>query len=259
MQRNPIFELLEFICLELTARSETIIPGDDLPPGLLEDLKDRYDESLDGPAFAKALNELEQHFAAKGSTLPFFFSTTTGEFRVRENEYVTFIAFAANARGLDGPHAVEFEIQITKRLANRLTGALHRVGSPRSRNNKKKDFTKYLQGLGFEKNCLESRDQDGGLDILWLPPLGKIPIRPVVSLQCKNSSFSMKEANASVGRAHTTLQRHSHIRGHNALYFVVFNDYIDESYKDRSRGWAFIPLGLSDLGLPLEALTTSIL
>jgi hypothetical protein len=259
MPRNPAFELFENICQELAARTATIIPEDDIPAALLEDLKEHYGETIDRLAFSHALDDLNEHFSEKGSALPFEFNTTTGQFRAIENEYITFIAFAANKRGLVGPDAKEFEVQITERLAKRLTGSLHRVGSPRTTHNRKYDFVKYLQTLGFEKNCLEPRDKDGGLDILWLPPLGRIPIRPVVSLQCKNSSFDMEEANKSVGRATTTLQRHSHIRGHNGLFFVVFNDYIDSSFIGRSSAWPFIPLGLSDLAIPRETLTKAIL
>lgn len=259
MPRNPAFELFETICQELAARSATIILEDDLPPALLESLKDHFDESGVGIAFDRALIELREHFAERGSALPFEFDTTTGEFRGIENDYIRFIAFASNSRGLDGSDAREFEVQITERLAKRLTGSLHHVGSPRKKHNKKKEFVSFLQTLGFDKDCLEARDKDGGFDILWLPPLGRVPIRPVVSLQCKNSSFNMEEANKSFGRAHTTLQRHSHIRGQNGLYFVVFNDYIDNTYLGRARGWAFIPLGLSDLGILRQTLEKTLL
>jgi hypothetical protein len=43
------------------------------------------------------------------------------------------------------------------------------------------------------------------------------------------------------------------------LVFVVFNDYIDDSYVGRAAGWIFIPLGLSDLGSPLQPIETHIL
>ncbi len=259
MPRNPAFDLFEAICQELAARDATIIPEDDLNPTLIEDLKDYYDETADRAAFEKALAEVIEHFQGKGSKLPFEFDNATGEFRAADKDYIGFIALAANKRSLGGADAKEFEVQIVERLAKRLTGALHRVGTPRTQHNAKKDFVKYLCGLGFDPDCLEPRDKDGGLDILWLPPLGSSPIRPVVSLQCKNSSFKADEANASVGRAHTTLQRHSHVRGHNGLYFVVFNDYIDKTYIGKAKAWAFIPLGLSDLGVPQQALEKTLL
>lgn len=267
MPRNPSFELFEAICQELTAGGTTIIPDEGgsptgrsgVNPTLINDLKNRYAETVDGKAFERGLAELTEHFQGKGSNLPFDFDAATAEFHPVDNEYIGFITLAANRRGLGGADAKEFEVQIVDRLEKRLTGALHRVGTPRTQHNRKRDFVKYLCGLGFDADCLEPKDKDGGLDILWLPPLGSSPIRPAISLQCKNSSFNADEANASVGRAHTTLQRHSHIRGHNGLYFVVFNDYIDKAYIGRAKGWAFIPLGLSDLGVPQQAMEKTLL
>lgn len=140
---------------------------------------------------------------------------------------------------------LQFGQQVRVVLARDRSG---RVARPRGQLKRKAEIVGYLQGLGFDKNCLERYDQDGGLDILWLPPLGAIPLRPVVSVQCKNGYFDEREANASTGRADRTLRRHSHLRsGH--LKFVVFNDYIDlEEYRGRAVGWSFVPLGLTDLG-----------
>ncbi len=258
MPKNPKFELFEKICQELAVRELMVFPEDDVSPQLIEDLKDEYDETLDRRAFERALAELGKHFGGKGSRLPFEFDGETGEFRAVDKDYIAFIAFASSKRGVRS-ESREFEIRTLERLTKRLTGALHRVGMPRNEHKKKADFVQYLQTLGFDEDCLEARDKDGGLDILWLPLLGSIPLRPVVSVQCKNAFFDESDANQSVGRAHRTLQRHSHIRGHNHLYFVVFNDYIDESFRGRARGWMFVPLGLSDLGEAPQALEKHIL
>ena len=149
---------------------------------------------------------------------------------------------------MGGPDSKDFEIQTLGRLAKRLTGVIHRVGWPRDQKKKKDEFAAYLEEeLGFRKDCLERRDKDGGFDILWLPPLGAVPLRPVVSLQCKNSYFDEDEGNASTGRARRTLLRHSHLRDSH-LKFVVFNDYIDKArFVGRAVGWTFMPLGLTDL------------
>lgn len=248
MPRNPKFELFEAICQELSSRNATIIPEDDIEPLLIEDLRDHYEETSDRKAFERGLRELAEHFNQKGSRLPFEIRSETGEFRAVDKGYIDFIVFARNRRGVGGAESKQFEIQTLERLAGRLTGALHRVGWPRDQHTSKREIVAYLQTLGFDNDCLEPRDRDGGLDIVWLPPLGSVPLRAVVSVQCKNSFFDEAEANKSVGRATRTLQRHSHIRGQNHLYFVVFNDYIDESFIGRAKGWTFLPLGLSDLG-----------
>lgn len=259
MPENPAFELFEIICQELGARQATIIPEDDVHPDVIEDLKEHYNQTAGREAFTMAVTELAEHFVDKGSRLPFEFDQQTGEFRAEDSDYISFIAFAASKRGLGGMIARDFEVQTLERLAKRVTGVLHRVGTPRTQNNKKKDFVRHLRTLGFDEDCLEPRDKDGGLDILWLPPLGTVPLRPIVSVQCKNSSFDLAAANESFGRAHTTFQRHSHVRGQNGLYFVVFNDYIDKTYIGRAKGWPFIPLGLSDLGVPQQTLEKTIL
>jgi hypothetical protein len=259
MPRNPAFELFEIVCQELAERSEMILPEDDIPPGIIADLKERYNETADHAAFQRAIVEITEHFVAKGSKLPFEFDATTGQFRAVDKDYADFISFASNARGLGGADSKDFELRTLARLARRLTGALYRVGDPRDKHKKKPEFVKYLRTLGFDKNCLEARDKDGGLDLLWLPPLGAIPLRPVVSLQCKNSSFNELQANESAGRALRTLNRHSHIRGHHHLVFVVFNDYIDAAFHGRATGWIFLPLGLSDLGDLVVALEKQVL
>lgn len=247
MADNPAFELFEVLCVELSATSPQVISWDRVGAALIEDLKDHFDEPGEAAAFNAALDALGAHFAERGAAVPYTVDRTTMEFTATHVDYLDFIAFAKNHRSSGGLDSKAFEARTLKRLRRRLTGDLHRVGVPRDRLKRKAEILSYLQALGFDKDCLGNRDQDGGLDILWLPPLGAIPLRPVVSVQCKNSYFDEKEANASNGRAERTLRRHSHIRsGH--LTFVVFNDYIDlDDYRGRAVGWSFMPLGLTDL------------
>lgn len=259
MPKNPTFELFETICQELEARGTTVFTRDEVNAGVMADLKDYYNETQDQVAFKAALSNLIDHFKLKNSQLPFQFNEQTGEFAATDPEYITFVAKVVSKRGGVGSDAKQFEVQSTNRLAKRLTGIIHCVGYPWISCHKKRDFMKHLMALGFDKDCVQSKDNDGGLDIIWLPPLGAIPLRPVISLQCKNSSFNEEEANKSIGRAHTTLQRHSHIRGHNQLYFVIFNDYIDDSFQGRGKGLPFVPLGLSDLGDPQRGAETFVL
>jgi hypothetical protein len=259
MPESPAFELFEVICYELSARKTTIIPADDIDPEIIEDLKNYYGETADQEAFRRAILDLDNHFKARASTIPFTYESDTGRFIGTDTEYIEYIAFSSSSRGIGGDDSRDFEIQTLERLAKRLTGGLHRVGVPRNQQRKKAEFAKYLEALGFRKDCLEKRDKDGGFDLLWLPPLGAVPLRPVVSLQCKNSFFNEGEANKSAGRALRTLNRHSHVSGHHHLVFVVFNDYIDESFVGRAAGWIFLPLGLSDLGQPTGPVESRIL
>jgi hypothetical protein len=258
MPRNPSFELFERICQELAEPEVCVLSEDDFERALIADLKRHFGETSAVIAFDRGLELLENHFSGKGSPLPFVHDRETREFRVTDPDYVGFIAFASERRSA-GRDSRDFEVRAMARLARRLTGALHLIGSERTSYTRRRELVGYLQRLGFDKNCLEARDKDGGLDVLWLPPLGSVPLRPVVSLQCKNGSFNERDANHSAGRAHRTLQRHSHIRGQNHLLFVVFNDYIDERFEGRAVGWTFVPLGLSDLGELNERLEEHVL
>jgi hypothetical protein len=248
MRRNPAFELLEFICQELVGREETVILEDEVPPHLQTELENHYETTASRVAFESALASLSQHFQQKGSLLPFEYVLPTSTFRVVDREYTEFIASSSNKRGPVLADAQDFEIRTVGRLGKRLTGELHRVGFPRSRRKSRASLANYLQSLGYRENCLEPNDKDGGFDILWFPPLGSFPLRAVVSLQCKNSFFDRRDADASVGQATRTQNRHSHVNANNMLNLVIFNDYIDEQYNGYASGWAFIPLGLSDLG-----------
>lgn len=240
-------------------RDRTVIPDDALPDSLVDDLMGKYSTTSRREAYDSGLAELRQHFEQKDSRLPFDCDLSTKEFRTTDPSYISFIAAVANKRGNGGDDAREFEVKTADRLARRVTGAVYRVGAPRKRLARKREFVPYLQALGFDRNCLEARDRDGGLDILWLPPLGTVPLRALVSVQCKNSLFDEADASRSVARAKRTFQRHSNVRGSNHLYFVVFNDYIDKRYVGRACGWTFIPLGLSDLSANGAAITSEIL
>lgn len=251
MPKNPAFELFEIVCQELTNRAEMILPDNELPD-IVEDLKKEYEETSDLEALKCAIDYIAQHFQAKGSRLPFEFDAATGRFSSLDADYVNFISVARESRGVGGVDSRDFEVGTLNRLAKRLTGRLSRVGVPRDTHKKRVELEAYLCTIGFEKDSLEPYDKDGGLDLLWLPPLGAVPIRPVVSVQCKNASFNEKEAAASAARALRTFARHSYSRGRHHLVFVVFNDYIDETYADRGAGWIFLPLGLSDLGDPID-------
>jgi len=257
MPKDPAFELFELICQELVSRAEIILPDDELPD-IVEDLKNKYQETDHLKALKLAVGDLIEHFRARGSRLPFDFDVTTGRFSSTDAEYVNFISVARGSRGVGSADSKDFEIHTLNRLVRRLTGRICRVGWPRDTHKKKAELEAYLCTLGFEKESLERYSKDGGLDLLWLPPLGAIPIRPLVSIQCKNTYFDADVAAASTARASKTLRHHAYSRGHHHLMFVVFNDYIDTAYAERG-GWNFLPLGLSDLGDPTGTVETELL
>lgn len=250
MAASPVFELFEIICTELSAAPTQVLSEDRIGSGVIDDIKESFDETNASVAFGRAMEAISGHFTERNALLPYTLNLPTRQFTAIDTDYIDFVAFARNHRSMGGAESKEFEIRSLHHLRSRLTGDLRRIGAPRDRLTRKKEIVRYLTDLGFEPTCLESRDKDGGLDILWLPPLGAVPLRPVVSLQCKNAFFDEDEANRSVGRAHRTLSRHTHLKS-NHLKFVIFNDYIDrDRFEGRAAGWAFMPLGLTDLAKP---------
>lgn len=203
-------------------------------------------------AIGLAIAELAQHFTERGSVLPFTYDPRTSEFASGDDAYIGYIVNAHEMRG-DRESSQKFEIETTYRLATRVTGLLHRVGWPRSKKKNREAIVDHLQALGFRKDVQVGRDKDGGFDILWLPPLGAIPIRPIVSLQCKNSHFSRDQSDQSVERAKQSMRRHK-VRTAESTYLccVVYNDYIEDTHVATTRDWGFVPLGISDMGCLAE-------
>ncbi len=253
MKSNPAFELFEEICGELSNQDETVLTDDDFTPAMLERVKRWAGEAGAHSAITKALDYLSSHFHARGSTLPFKYDLNSGRVSVLNREYLDFVSNSTDQRS-SPKKAKNFELATSKYLSTRLTGTMHRVGSPRKKHKKLREFAAYLvKEFKFRDGVLVGRDKDGGLDILWFPPLGAFPFRAMVSIQCKNTPYDKEEGLESVGRAAQTLRRHSHAGAEgNHLHCVVYNDYIDEKLMDHARDVGFVPLGLSDLA-PLNA------
>jgi hypothetical protein len=248
MRTTPAFDLFEEICEELSDKDETVLADDDFSPSVLEALRRWAKETVNQAALAKGLKYLHSHFEARGSVLPFSYDLQTGRVAVVNRAYVDFVFLAQEQRS-SRKESKDFETATSKHLALRLTGIVRRVGSPRNRHKSRKNFAAYLvKEFNFKDNVLVGHDKDGGLDILWFPPLGAFPLRAMVSIQCKNSLYDRDDGFKSVGRAKQTLRRHSHATAEEShLHCVVYNDYIDEKVVEHARDAEFVPLGLSDL------------
>lgn len=253
MRTNPAFDLFEEICVELSDQDEVVLTDVDFSKPVRESVKRWFRESVTTTAIAKALTYLGTHFAARGSGLPFSYDLSLGRYTVVNRSYIDFVSTAQEQRSKAKESDI-FEIATSKHLASRLTGIVRRVGSPRKKHKSRRQFSDYLvKQFHFRENVLDPHDKDGGLDILWFPPLGAFPFRAMVSVQCKNSPYNRDAGLQSVGRAKQTLRRHSHATAEeNHLHCVVYNDYVDEGVMKHARDASFIPLGISDLA-PLTA------
>jgi len=255
---NASFELFEFICTELKGRESCVIVNEDLGveteeqtggklDDILENLRTQYSAVDNQTAISVALADLERHFQARRSKLPFSYDLSTREFWSVDQDFVTFIADVSARRSYGSKYAKEFENATCKVFGRKVTGVLHNVGDPRTKFKRLAQYRKYLQGLGFAKDVVLNRERDGGLDILWFPPFGEAPLAPLVSLQCKNSRFNKKVAREAISRTSETLECHRRFRGEGVyLSAVVFNDYIETSMF-LEKPIKYIPLGLSDL------------
>jgi hypothetical protein len=120
---------------------------------------------------------------------------------------------------------------------------------------RKAAFNVYLKTLGFAENVLLGKEKDGGLDILWLLPIGTIPHRPIVSVQCKNSEFDIEGGDASVGAGKRSLGQHRRLLSDVHVPCVLYNDYLYPE-KVTPKAMNFVPLGLTDLSKMTELSTT---
>ena len=209
MRNNPSFDLFEEICGELAGQDDVVLTDEDFRLRLCR-ASNAGSEAATTAAVSKALEYLQNHFQARGSVLPFDYDLSTGRVTAVNREYVDFVADAQGRRSVP-KESRHFEVATSEHMAKKLTGILRRVGSPRRKHKKRAQFAEYLvKEFGFRKDVLIDNDKDGGLDILWFPPLGAFPLRAVVSIQCKNSSYNRDEGFKSVGRAKQSLRRHSH-------------------------------------------------
>lgn len=248
------FELFELICGQLRDGQRFVLTERAVPRTLSGELKRAFRQPDFEDALRLSVNFLSAHFAGKGSRLPFDYDHSTGVVRPLDVEFIRFVNAMIAVR-TTGKESKAFETAVCARLAGRLrSGDLHNVGWPRSTRTRLAEIVEYLQLLGFDQGVLRGRDKDGGLDILWLPPLGTVPVRPLVSFQCKNSRFregAIREAHQSAVVASRSIARHSAMRSHGVyMCYVVFNDYLDASIRDMATGLSYAPLGLTDLARP---------
>ncbi len=247
---GPLFEFFEIIAEELSLHGSSVITSDSLKTKdqastLLEDLKREYNETDTEKAIKAAVEELRKHFKEKGSELPFEYEPATGVFTAKDQTFLTFIKDMSLIRGV-GKRSRDFECRVTDRLRLRATGEIHRVGHPRDRKKRKAEFNLYLSKLGFDSPVLLGKEKDGGFDILWVLPVGTIPHRPLVSVQCKNGKFNMGEADKSVAAGKRSLVQNHRLQESVHVPCVLFNDYLYPN-KLTKKALGFVPLGLSDL------------
>jgi hypothetical protein len=244
------FEFFEVIAEELSAEPSRVITREELEIGderspLLESLKREMKAAGTEEAIQKAVEELRLHFQTKGARLPFDYEVATGRFTATDRAFLAFVKDMSSIRSI-GKRSREFECEVATWLSKRATGVIHRVGHPRDTKKKSADFNKHLKTLGFERPVLLGKEKDGGLDIMWLLPLGTIPHRPIVSVQCKNGEFKVETGDTSLGASSRSFSQHGGLQPSVHVPCVLFNDYLYPKLLTQKQ-MNYVPLGLSDL------------
>jgi hypothetical protein len=251
---SPLFQFFEMVAEELTLEPSRVLTALDFdPPGndasVLDELREQLGAMTNDDAISAAVACLEEHFKARGSQLPFSYDATSSRFCAVDKEYLKLVTEMREIRG-QGKDSRTFELSVMGRVKNRVTGALHRVGHPRDTLKMQKQFNTYLSDLGFDGHVLTGREKDGGLDILWELPIGAKPHRPLVSLQCKNSTYKLEDGDASCGATKRSLDNHKGLMADVHVLCVFFNDYITSDLLPNRKRMQWVPLGLSDLSFP---------
>ena len=261
---SPLFQFFEMIAEELTLEESRVLTVADFDPAgddasVLDDLRKQLGVMTNDEAMKEGVKRLREHFEARGSQLPFTYDEVSGRFKAADHEYLKFVTEIREIRG-QGKNSKTFEVGVMERMKARVTGALHRVGHPRTKCRKATQFNKYLaDNLGFDGYVpLGSKEKDGGFDILWALPLGALPHRPLVSVQCKNGVYRLKDADASCGPSKRSLGQHSGLLADVHVMCVLFNDYITNDVLPK-KAMQFVPLGLSDLGALSATVTAAAL
>ena len=247
---TPLFEFFEVIAEELSTTPSTVITPDSLRPKekgsiLLDQLARQMKAGSADDAIERAVKGLREHFRLKDSKLPFDYEARTGLFTATDADFLGFVDAMRGIRSIN-TRSRDFECTVATWLGKRVTGAVHRVGHPRDTKKKSKEFNKHLRTLGFQGPVLLGKEKDGGLDILWMLPLGTQPHRPLVSVQCKNGVFKMEAADISLGAGTRSLSQHGRLQAGVHVPCVLFNDYLSPDIMT-SKQMNFVPLGLSDL------------
>lgn len=255
---SPLFEFFEVVAEELCADDSRVITREDLAARddrapLLDELKRQMKAASSDEAIRLAVDCLDRHFAERGSRTPFTYDPATGRFVASDHTFLPFVVEMSQIRGLR-ERARDFECEVARRLSEKASGNLHRVGFPRDHLTTRPQFNTHLRTLGFGRDVALGAEKDGGFDILWVLPVGAIPHRPLVSVQCKNGSFNIENADVSVGAASRSFSQHSGLQPSVHVPCVLFNDYISrESLTPKQLN--FVPLGLTDLSPMIDRVT----
>lgn len=164
--------------------------------------------------------------------------------RIFSREGAEFLMAAKALRG-DKTAGKQFEDLVAKRLAAKLTGRVMNVGYPR-RHCPTADYMEQLRELGIDASKFK-KIKDGGMDVIWIPPLGKKSEIPFLNFQCKNTEVIGNDVKISLNDFRRTSNRHELFTNSEFLVFIVVNTYLDKRLIEASSKRGYVCLGLPEL------------
>src|SRR6059058_2470242 len=93
---SPLFQFFEMLAEELTLEESRVLTAQDFDPAgndssVLDELRNELGVMTNDEAIRVAVKRLEEHFAARGSRLPFSFDAASSRFLATDQEYLKLV------------------------------------------------------------------------------------------------------------------------------------------------------------------------
>jgi hypothetical protein len=186
---------------------------------------------------------LDQYFTERNLEPLIEITLSPPKAKIVSTEAARFILASKALRG-NSKRGKEFEDLVADQLCQKLRGQVMSVGYRQQGGISA--FRNELKSLGVDLAGVKYV-KDGGLDVIWLPPLGKKSEIPFASFQCKNTETIGDDIKSSISDARKTLKRHHLFMPNDFPLFVVINTYLDQKAIRDSDGRGCTYLGLPEL------------
>jgi hypothetical protein len=257
---HPAFRVLEKLIDETLSRGTFYFDDKDIGDVEIIELQEEFDVSTAEEAIEECMRYLSEYFDKRCVQNPIDITLRPATAQLINRSDAEFILAVRDLRGKkEKPKCKEFENLVARQLEKKLTGRIFNVGDPRVDKRLVK-FKELLVELGLDTSEMSSRMRDGGLDILWVPPLGADNMTPIVAFQCKNAVVPGNDIKVSASDALATMGNHRIFRSQGQqIVFSVVNTFLEDSVllKAKSRQYAF--LGLAELLQATSPITLSLL
>ena len=238
----PSFSIFELMTEEATNRGgEWLFQYDELDRA--GELQKQFKVKSVEAAIRALKPFLEQYFRERNVEQVIEISLAPPKVKILSTEGAKFILDSMSLRG-KAKAGKSFEDLVASQLSRKLTGQVMSIGYRQRQG--VPAFRNTLKELGIDLTNAKHL-KDGGLDVIWLPPLGKKSEIPFLNFQCKNTETIGDDVKGSVSDARKHLHSHHLFRPDDFVVFAVFNTYLDPKMVKDSKGRGCVYLGLPEL------------